>query len=141
MNLSEHLSKQFDADLTALRTRVVEMGGMVDEQFRLGSRCAGDQQDHGGRRGDSQRRFGERAGSPHRRRLRASIAKRQPAASDLRMVLGVSKIVSELERIGDKARKIARLTGKVSNVGSNDAGWIAISNAWPMVPAGCCARH
>ena len=34
MNMSDHLSKQFDADLTALRTRVVEMGGLVDEQFK-----------------------------------------------------------------------------------------------------------
>jgi phosphate transport system protein len=40
------------------------------------------------------------------------------------MVLGVSKMVSELERIGDKARKIARLTAKVYEGGAVEAGWL-----------------
>ncbi|HWS27432.1 MAG TPA: phosphate signaling complex protein PhoU [Xanthomonadales bacterium] len=123
MNLSEHLSKQFDADLTALRSRVVEMGGMVDEQFRRAVEALAT----------SKTMVAEEVirndASVNALEVRIDdacahlIAKRQPAASDLRMVLGVSKIVSELERIGDKARKIARLTAKVSD-GGNDAGWI-----------------
>lgn len=123
MNPTEHLSKQFDADLTALRTRVVEMGGLVDEQFQhavhalaTGKIMLADE-------------VVARDSAVNALEVRIDdacahlIAKRQPAASDLRMVLGVSKIVSELERIGDKARKIARLTAKLGDSGAFDAGW------------------
>jgi len=124
MNLTEHLSKQFDADLTALRTRVVEMAGLVDEQFKLAIEALAT--------GKTMVADAVVANDASVNTLEVRIddacahliAKRQPAASDLRMVLGVSKIVSELERIGDKARKIARLTAKVYDSGANDAGWI-----------------
>lgn len=124
MNMSEHLSKQFDADLTALRARVVEMGGLVDEQFRRAVEALAT--------GKTMLADEVVANDAAVNRLEVRIddacahviAKRQPAASDLRMVLGVSKIVSELERIGDKARKIARLTTKVSDAGAFDGGWI-----------------
>lgn len=124
MNPTEHLSKQFDADLTALRTRVVEMGGLVDEQFQhavvalaTGKTLLADE-------------VVARDAAVNALEVRIDdacahlIAKRQPAASDLRMVLGVSKIVSELERIGDKARKIARLTAKLGDSGAFDGGWV-----------------
>lgn len=123
MNLTEHLSKQFDADLTALRSRVVEMGGLADEQFRRAVEALA--------RGKPELAEQVVANDAAVNTLEVRIddacahliAKRQPAASDLRMVLGVSKIVSELERIGDKARKIARLIAKVSSSGANDPGW------------------
>lgn len=124
MNPTEHQSKQFDADLTALRTRVVEMGGLVDQQFAravealaTGKTMLADE-------------VVAKDASVNALEVRIDdacahlIAKRQPAASDLRMVLGVSKIVSELERIGDKARKVARLTVKVRDAGGVDGGWI-----------------
>jgi len=124
MNLTEHLSKQFDADLTALRTRVVEMAGLVDEQFKLAVQALAS-----GKTMVADAVIANDA-SVNALEVRIDdacahlIAKRQPAANDLRMVLGVSKIVSDLERIGDKARKIARLTAKVYQSGANDAGWI-----------------
>jgi phosphate transport system protein len=125
MNLSEHLSKQFDADLTALRTRVVEMGGLVDEQFKRAVEALAS--------GESLVADAVIANDASVNALEVRIddacahliAKRQPAASDLRMVLGVSKIVSELERIGDKARKIARLTADVHASGASGRAWIA----------------
>jgi len=125
MNLSEHLSKQFDADLTALRTRVVEMGGLVDEQFKHSVQALAS--------GETLVADAVVANDASVNALEVRIddacahliAKRQPAASDLRMVLGVSKIVSELERIGDKARKIARLTGKLHANGANARAWLA----------------
>lgn len=124
MYMSEHLSKQFDADLVALRTRVVEMGGLVDEQFAQALEALSS-----GRILLAEEVVAKDASVNALEVLVDDacahlIAKRQPAASDLRMVLGVSKIVSELERIGDKARKIARLTAKVYAAGVNDPGWI-----------------
>lgn len=124
MNTSEHISKQYDADLAALRSRVTEMGGVVEEQFRF----AVDALSSG--RSD----LAEQVVANDRRvndfeieidddcaRL---IAKRQPTASDLRMVLGVSKMVTDLERIGDKARKIARLSAAIRSSGVADAAWL-----------------
>jgi phosphate transport system protein len=124
MYMSEHLSKQFDADLVALRARVVEMGGLVDEQFAQALEALAS-----GRILLAEEVVAKDASVNALEVLVDDacahlIAKRQPAASDLRMVLGVSKIVSELERIGDKARKIARLTAKVYEAGVNDPGWI-----------------
>lgn len=123
MNLTEHLSKQFDADLTALRSRVVEMGGLADEQFRRAVEALARAKPELA----EQVVANDAAVNTLEVRIDDAcahlIAKRQPAASDLRMVLGVSKIVSELERIGDKARKIARLIAKVSSSGANDPGW------------------
>ncbi len=125
MNMSDHMSKQFDADLTALRTRVVEMGGLVDEQFKRAiealvkakSLLAAEVVAKDAAVNLLEVRIDDACAHV--------IAKRQPAASDLRMVLGVSKIVSELERIGDKARKIARLSANVEESGASDGGWIS----------------
>ncbi len=121
--MNEHLSRQFDADLIALRSRVVEMGGLVDEQFRRSVEALAT--------GRAVLADGVIAGDDAVNALDVRIddacahiiAKRQPAASDLRMVLGVSKIVSELERIGDKARKIARSVVAVNT--TSDGPWIA----------------
>jgi phosphate transport system protein len=124
MNTSEHISKQYDADLAALRSRVVEMGGVVEEQFRFAiDALSSGRSDLAEQVVANDRRVNE---------LEVEIdddcahviAKRQPAASDLRMVLGVSKMTTDLERIGDKARKIARLSAAVRASGEADPRWL-----------------
>jgi hypothetical protein len=108
MNPTEHQSKQFDADLTALRTRVVEMAGLVDEQFRRAIEALTT-----GRTMLAEEVVAKDA-SVNALEVRIDdacahlIAKRQPAASDLRMVLGVSKIVSEL--VGQLLSSLGRLS-------------------------------
>jgi phosphate transport system protein len=124
MNTSEHISKQYDADLAALRSHVVDMGGIVDEQFRLAMEALKT----------GQRELAEQVvNNDHRvneyemeidNDCAHLIAKRQPAAGDLRMVLGVSKMVTDLERIGDKARKIARLSAVIRSAGAIDIVWL-----------------
>jgi phosphate transport system protein len=124
MNTSEHISKQYDADLAALRSRVVEMGGVVEEQFRFAvDALSSGRSDLADQVVANDRRVNE---------LEVEIdddcahviAKRQPTAGDLRMVLGVSKMTTDLERIGDKARKIARLSAAVRSSGEADARWL-----------------
>lgn len=124
MNTSEHISKQYDADLASLRSRVVEMGGVVDEQFRLAMDALGSgRSDLAEQVIRNDHRVDEyETGIDHD--CAHLIAKRQPAASDLRMVLGVSKMVTDLERIGDKARKIARLSTAIRSSGLMDAAWL-----------------
>ncbi len=117
MNESVHLSKQFDEDLADLRTHVLEMGGLVESQIRsaVDAYATGEtgvvkdvvENDH------RVNEF-EKLIDDHTIHV---VAKRQPTASDLRLVMGVSKIVTDLERIGDEAKKIAKGARRVHEHG------------------------
>lgn len=107
--MSEHTSKQFDAELETVRTRVLQMGGLVEEQIQrainaLSSGCMEEielvkQNDH---RVNAMEVELDEACSH-------IIARRQPAAGDLRLIIAVVKTITDLERIGDEAEKIARM--------------------------------
>ena len=109
----EHISRQFDADLEGLRTRVLAMGGLVEQQLvramngletgniaMLEAVIAAD-----------------REVNRHEVELDEAcnnvIARRQPAAVDLRMIMTVVKTITDLERIGDEAKKIAKMAREV----------------------------
>ncbi len=107
---SEHTLKQFDAELEAVRSRVLQMGGLVEDQIgravealmvgdpALAARVVED--DH--RVNGLEVAIDEECSS--------IIARRQPAAVDLRMLMMIVKTITDLERIGDEAAKIARMT-------------------------------
>ncbi len=108
--LQEHTLKQFDADLEAVRSRVLQMGGLVEEQITnvIEALSTGDtdlaerviQEDH--RVNALEVAIDEDCNQ--------IIALRQPTASDLRMIMTVVKTITDLERIGDEAEKIGRMT-------------------------------
>jgi phosphate transport system protein len=113
MGVNEHLSKQYDAELESIRSQVLEMGGLVESQIRraLEGFATGD-------RG----LLDDVIATDHRvnafevaldSACSHVIAKRQPAASDLRLVFGIAKTVTDLERIGDEAQKIARMAKSI----------------------------
>lgn len=107
--MKEHISKQFDAELNALRTHILQMGGIVEQQiiWALEALRAQDmaQLDRVIATDDQVNEM-EITIDEECQRI---IARRQPAASDLRMLITISKITVDLERIGDEATKIARL--------------------------------
>ena len=107
--MNEHTSKNFDLELESLRTRVLQMGGLAEQQIRRaieGLYGADTPLLERVVRDDDQINQMEVEIDALCNQI---IAKRQPTAIDLRMIVSVLKTIADLERVGDKARKIARL--------------------------------
>ncbi|WP_298399401.1 phosphate signaling complex protein PhoU [uncultured Azonexus sp.] len=108
MNESQHVSSQFDEDLGRLRTHVLQMGGLVETQISAAIEAYTTGEIASVKTiVETDRKVNdlEKAIDDDCAHI---IAKRQPTASDLRLVLGISKIVTDLERAGDEAKKIAK---------------------------------
>jgi phosphate transport system protein len=107
--MNDHTSKNFDLELESLRTRVLEMGGMAEQQVRkaIEGLYNSDQPllENVIRDDDRINQMETEIDAL----CNQVIAKRQPTAIDLRMIVSVLKAIADLERVGDKARKIARL--------------------------------
>jgi phosphate transport system protein len=105
--MNEHTHKQFDAEMEEIRSGVLAMGGLVETQLTR----AIDALKHPDIDLIASVAADERAINQMQvnidQQCSQIIAKRQPAAIDLRMVLTVVKVVNELERIGDEIKKIA----------------------------------
>lgn len=135
MIVSEHTSRQFDAELEAVREQVLQMGGLVENQIHLAIKAliAHDEElmqrviadDH--RVNALEVEIDENCNQ--------IIACRQPAAGDLRMVMTVIKTITDLERMGDEAKKIARMGQQLASKGSFYAipRYTEIRNAAAMV--------
>lgn len=104
----DHSSKQYDMDLEAIRSKVLLMGGLVESQFNDAVSCF--------RSGNVDHAEQVIKADENVNRLEVTlddtcshlIVKRQPAANDLRTVMATIKVITDLERIGDEATKIAR---------------------------------
>ena len=108
MNESQHLSSQFDEELSRLRTHVLQMGGLVETQVSAAIEAYSTGEVASVKTiVETDRKVNdlEKAIDDDCAHI---IAKRQPTASDLRLILGISKIVTDLERAGDEAKKIAK---------------------------------
>ena len=114
----KHLSSQFDSELTSVSTRVMEMGGLVESQIRnavyslshFSSEIADQVTDAESRVNAMEVEID--------RELSSIIARRQPTARDLRLLIAISKTTANLERAGDEAEKIARMVKSIIESGS-----------------------
>ena len=122
--LTSHISQKFNEELEDIRTELLEMGGLVEKQIQDALQALID--------GDSNLASDVRAADKLINKMQISIdgqcthilARRQPAASDLRLVLAVLRATSDLERIGDEAAKIAKAALKLAEEGSAPRGYI-----------------
>jgi phosphate transport system protein len=107
--MAEHTHKQFDAEMESIRSGVLTMGGIVETQLSRAIVMLGRHEDAGlldQVTGDEQ--VINKMQSDMDLQCSQIIAKRQPAAIDLRMILTVTKIVNDLERVGDETKKVAK---------------------------------
>ena len=112
---ADHLSKQYDQDLEAIRSRVLLMGGLVESQFSDAMEALHE--------GSLELAEKVLQSDVEINRLEVSldnactqlIVRRQPAANDLRTVMATTKVITDLERIGDEATKIARSARNLQN--------------------------
>lgn len=107
--MSDHTSKQFDSELETVRSSVLQMGGLVEEQINRAIEALGS--------GDMGLIDNITATDKLVNRMEVEldeqcshiIARRQPTAGDLRLIMTVVKMITDLERIGDEAEKVARM--------------------------------
>jgi len=105
--MAEHTYKQFDAEMEEIRSGVLAMGGLVETQFARAIQALKHTEVDLIDKVAADELAINRMQVLIDQQCSQIIAKRQPAAIDLRMVLTVVKIVNELERAGDEIKKIA----------------------------------
>jgi len=110
---TEHTFKQYDTELEAVRAKVLQMGGLVEEQISNAVEALADANMQLADQVielDNQVNGLEVSVDEDCSRI---IARRQPAAGDLRMIMMIVKTITDLERIGDEATKIARVAKRI----------------------------
>ena len=106
--MDKHLSSQFDVELSGISTRVLEMGGLVESQVAQAMQALTQFSEE---IASQVIRVEERVNQMEMeidRDLSTIIARRQPTARDLRLLIAISKTIGNLERVGDEAARIAR---------------------------------
>jgi len=118
MNFGRHISGQFNVELESIRTHVLTMGGLVEQQLSFAMQALHKEDIELARkvvRDDHKVNAMEVSIDEACTRI---IAKRQPTAKDLRLVMAIIKTITDLERIGDVASRIAKVA--IENPASED---------------------
>jgi phosphate transport system protein len=130
---STHISAQFNADLEEVRGHLLEMGGLVEQQVNDAVSALIDANSALAR----QVRKLDRQINQMETRIDEEcvriLARRQPAASDLRLVISISKAVIDIERIGDEATKIAKRAIMLCDEGESPKGYVEVRHIGSQV--------
>lgn len=114
--MNRHISEQYDEELDSVRSLLLEMGGLVEQQLQKACQALYSH--------DSELADVVRVGDARVNELEVDIddlcvhiiARRQPAATDLRTLISILKASTDLERVGDEAERIAKMAQKVADL-------------------------
>ena len=124
----KHLSTQFDAELSGISTRVLEMGGLVEAQVALAIFALTNFSSETAVEVIAQEVRVNQMEIEIDRDLSSIIARRQPTARDLRLLIAVSKTIGNLERVGDEAARIARVVQRLDSIGMSSRLRLPVSD-------------
>ena len=109
----KHLSTQFDNELNSISSKVLELGGLVESQIRQAMYALAEFSEEVADQVEQDEERVNMLELEIDRELSTIIARRQPTAIDLRLLLAISKTTTNLERVGDEAAKIARMIKRI----------------------------
>lgn len=124
----DHISQQFNVELDDIRTQLMNMGGMIEQQLQDAMQSL--------KKGDSSSAYAAIKMDDDINKLEMSIndqcariiARRQPAASDLRFIIAISKAITDLERTGDEIKRVAANIIKLVEEGATEISASEIRN-------------
>ena len=119
--MDKHISSQFDAELAHVSSRVLELGGLVESQIRNAVYSLSQFSTEVANQVIASETNVNAMEIEIDRELSSIIARRQPTARDLRLLIAISKITANLERAGDESEKIARMVNSIINSGNSRA--------------------
>ncbi len=122
--LNHHISSQFNEELQAVNTKFMTMGGLVEQQVTNAIHALLDTDVNMALEVQFKDNEVNKLESEIDEALTLILARRHPAASDLRMVIAMSKANTDLERIGDEAAKIARIAQNLCEEGGSPRGYM-----------------
>ena len=132
LSYKSHISSQYNEELEDVRQRVLAMGGLVEQQIVDATRAL---MENDGMLGEEVSRNDFKVNQLEvliDEECSGILARRQPTAGDLRLVYAIIKTITDLERIGDEAEKIARMAVDLASQETGSA---------PLVEVGHLSRH
>lgn len=109
LNINRHISGQFNSELEHIRNQIMQMGGLIEQQFTDVLVAMADSDVELAKQVIAKDKDVNQYESSVDQECARIIAKRQPTASDLRLILSTMKSITELERVGDSVAGIARM--------------------------------
>jgi len=113
-HLSEHISTQFNTEIESIRERVLAMGGLVEENLNNALTALINSDAELGEQVAKSDYMVNAAEVSIDEECNLILARRQPAATDLRLIVAIIKTITDLERIGDETKKIAKMAAKLA---------------------------
>ena len=128
MNIGQHISQQFNEELEDIRNHVMAMGGLVEQQLTDALVALVE----------CNRELGEQVISNDHRvnglevnideECSRVLARRQPAAGDLRLIVAVIKTITDLERIGDQAERVGRMAVRLADAEMKQTHYVELQH-------------